>query len=283
MKGVRRAIVQTPVFGRALLFCFRAKTAGAYSRQLLSRLFRWLVRSREITNFTYDLEENNKRYLASLIADIANIEFSTAMTYIREIDEDTKLRQHVADAIEASGMAFMADKEVRFGRRIGWYVFARALKPRVIFETGVDKGLGSCILAAALERNCVEGYEGRYYGTDIDPEAGYLLAGEYARYGSILYGDSIESLRQFDGHIDLFINDSDHSAEYEAEEYRTISSKLSDHAIILGDNSHCTDELLQFSLQTNRHFAYFQENPRDHWYPGAGIGISFKRYQSDEG
>ena len=277
MKGVRRAIVQTPFFGRALLFCFRAKTAGAYYSQLLSRLFRWLVRSREITNFTYDLEDNNKRYLASMIADIANIEFSTAMTYISEIDEDAKLKQHVAEAIETSGMAFMADKEVRFGRRIGWYVFARALKPRVIFETGVDKGLGSCILAAALKRNCAEGYEGRYYGTDIDPEAGYLLAGEYAKYGIILYGDSIESLQQFDGPIDLFINDSDHSAGYEAEEYRTISCNLSDNAIILGDNSHCTDELLRFSLQTNRHFAYFHEMPRDHWYPGAGIGISFKR------
>ena len=283
MKGVRGAIVRTPVLGRAVLFFFRAKTAGAYYGPLLARVFKWLIRSREVTNFTYDLEENNKRYLASMIADIANIEFSTAMAYIREIDEDAKLKKHVADVIESSGMAFMADKEVLFGRRIGWYVFARAMKPRVIFETGVDKGLGSCILAAALKRNGADGYEGRYYGTDINPEAGYLLAGEYAKYGSILYGDSIESLRQFDGKIDLFINDSDHSAGYEAEEYRTISSKLSDRAIILGDNSHCTDELLQFSLQTNRHFAYFQEIPRDHWYPGAGIGISFKRPFGDDG
>lgn len=283
MKGVRGAIARTPILGRAVLFFFRAKTAGAYYGQLLARVFKWLIRSREVTNFTYDLEEYNKRYLASMIADIANIEFSTAMAYVREIDEDAKLKQHVADVIESSGMAFMADKKVLFGRRIGWYVFARAMKPRVIFETGVDKGLGSCILAAALKRNGADGFEGRYYGTDINPEAGYLLAGEYAKYGSILYGDSIESLRQFDGKIDLFINDSDHSAGYEAEEYRTISSKLSDRAIILGDNSHCTDELLQFSLQTNRHFAYFQEIPRDHWYPGAGIGISFKRSFGDNG
>jgi len=91
-------------------------------------VFKWLVGSREITNFTYDLEENNKRYLASMITDMANIEFSTAMAYIGEIDEDAKLKQHVTDATGKNGMAFMADREMRFGRRIGWYIFARTMK-----------------------------------------------------------------------------------------------------------------------------------------------------------
>ena len=72
----------------------------------------------------------------------------------------------------------------------------------------------------------------------------------YLNYGRILFGDSIESLKALDGMIDLFINDSDHSAAYEAEEYRTIANNLSQHAVVLGDNSHCTDKLLEFSLQT---------------------------------
>ena len=100
----------------------------------------------------------------------------------------------------------------------------------------------------------------------------------YANYGCILYGDSIESLKKFDeGMIDLFINDSDHSADYEAKEYDSIANKLSKHAIVLGDNSHATNKLLEFSLETNRHFVFFQEKPLNHWYPGAGIGISFVR------
>jgi hypothetical protein len=132
-------------------------------------------------------------------------------------------------------------------------------------------------LTAALKRNKEEGFEGRYYGTDINPNAGYLLSGDYANYGRILYGDSIESLKKFDGIIDLFINDSDHSSAYEAEEYRTVADKLSEHAIILGDNSHSTDKLLEFSLATKRRFVFFQEKPLEHWYPGAGIGISFRR------
>ena len=57
------------------------------------------------------------------------------------------------------------------------------------------------------------------------------------------YGDSLETLNLFDGLIDLFINDSDHSTEYEAKGYNAIANKLSENAIILGDNSHCSDKL----------------------------------------
>jgi predicted O-methyltransferase YrrM len=215
--------------------------------------------------------------LSSLIADILNVEFHTIMSYIREIEEDAELKRHIADVTANSDLAFLADKEVQYGRRIGWYAIARALKPNIIIETGVDKGLGACILATALKRNKEEGYKGKYYGTDINLTAGYLFSGGYTDYGSILFGDSIESLAKFDGTIDLFINDSDHSEDYEADEYETIANKLSEHAIVLGDNSHCTDKLLNFSLKTNRHFIFFEEKPSEHWYPGAGIGISFNR------
>jgi predicted O-methyltransferase YrrM len=245
-------------------------------------LVKWLFRSNEITNFTYDLEQDNKRYLASLIADITNMEFGMVMAYIKEIEENRELRKHIADTTAKNDLAFMADKEVKFGRRIGWYALARAIKPKTVIETGVDKGLGSCVLIAALKKNREEGYEGKYYGTDINPKAGYLLSGDYSKYGCILYGDSIESLRKLEGTIDLFVSDSDHSADYEAEEYMTIANKLSEHAIVLGDNSHCTDKLLEFSLATNRHFVFFQERPLAHWYPGAGIGISFKRYRKSD-
>lgn len=277
MRNLKSTIIRTPILGRAILAVFRAKTAIGYMNKPLSTLLKWLFRSKETTNFTYDLEINNKRYLASLIADITDIEFRTAMSYINEIEEDRELKEHIAGATAKSDFSHIADKKVHFGRRIGWYAITRAIKPKTVIETGVDKGLGSCVLTAALKRNKEEGFGGQYYGTDINPEAGYLLSGDYANYGCILYGDSIESLKNFDSRIDLFVNDSDHSADYEAEEYRTIENKLSEHAIVLGDNSHCTDKLLEFSLKTKRHFTFFQEKPHEHWYPGAGIGISFVR------
>jgi hypothetical protein len=79
------------------------------------------------------------------------------------------------------------------------------------------------------------------------------------------------------GPVDLFINDSDHSAEYEAREYEAIAPLLSENAVILGDNAHVTDKLARFSREQGRNFLMFNERPKDHWYPGAGIGISFPR------
>lgn len=144
-----------------------------------------------------------------------------------------------------------------------------------MIETGIDHGVGSCVLASALLRNTEEGKPGRYYGTEIRWEAGQLFCGAYASAGEILYGDSIESLKNFGEKMNVFINDSDHSAEYEYEEYCVIRDKLSDNGIILGDNSHVTNSLSRFSRETSRSFIFFSEKPENHWYPGAGIGISF--------
>ena len=36
-----------------------------------------------------------------------------------------------------------------------------------------------------------------------------------------------------------------------------------------------SEELLNFSINNERNFALFKEKPKNHWYPGAGIGISF--------
>jgi hypothetical protein len=272
-----KILVEIPLLGRGLLMLYRAKIGLASVKQPFLYLLKWLVRSKETTNFTYDLDNKNKMYLASLISDITNKEYSLIVKYINEVEDDVVLRAHISNKTISSKFFFMADKKVRYGRRVGWYAMVRALKPKTIIETGVDKGLGACVLTAALMRNHLEGDEGQYYGTDINPKAGYLLADDYAKYGRLLYGDSIKSLIDFDGKIDLFINDSEHSDEYEAEEYSVISDKLSANAVILGDNSHCSDKLLEFSLDKNRSFVFFQENPVEHWYPGAGIGISFIR------
>ena len=277
MNELKKNIIRTPIVGNAIVFGFRVKTAFGYFREPLANLFKWLFKSRETTNFTYELEKYNKRYLAALISDVTGTSIDVVLGYFREIEGDQVLRKHVVDLTAQSKWSFLADEEARFGRRIGWYAFARILKPRVVVETGVDKGLGACVLTAALKRNQEEGFEGRYYGTDLNPKAGYLLSGEYSDFGSVLYGDSIESLKEIGGSIDLFVNDSDHSPNYETEEYMTIKDKLAEGAIVLGDNAHCSGSLFEFSMEVNRSFVFFQEKPLDHWHPGSGIGISFKR------
>lgn len=277
MRKLYNAVCKIPILGRILLIFYRFFCALKQFTGPFGRLIRWLFTSRETTNYTFQLEKGNQEYLEFLISDILDIPLHEVQKYTKELEDDEELRRHIETQTALSPWAHLADREVRYSRRIGWYAFVRALKPQVVIETGVDKGLGACVLAAALLRNAAEGHPGQYYGTDINPKAGYLLSGRYAEVGRVLYGDSIESLRAFQEPIDLFINDSDHSADYEAREYETVFPKLSPNAVLLGDNSHSTDKLMQFSLAHNRHFSLFLEKPKDHWYQGAGIGISFRK------
>lgn len=259
-----------------LNFVRRIVNASRYYNKKYMEIMKWGLYSNEDTNYTYDLTESNILYLAHTLSFILQADFQTILSYIREANNDTLLKNHIIQQIQHSELKQFADLQIRFGRRLGWYALIRALKPATVVETGVDKGLGAVLLCAALLKNKEEGYEGRYYGTDINPKAGYLLTGKYRQVGKILYGDSIESLSAFTHPIDVFINDSDHSADYEYREYLTIKHLLTDSSIILGDNAHSTDKLALFSSEENRHFLFFQETPSNHWYPGGGIGISFK-------
>ena len=273
--SLKHSITKIPILGKCLIILFRFKIAIGYYIDPIKQIFLWLLRSNETTNFTYDISPINKQYLISFISVITGKNFDEIEKYVLEVENDVELKNHITNYTKQSAEQYMADLNPKYGRRIGWYATIRAKKPKIVIETGVDKGLGSCIITAALIKNTEEGYPGRYYGTDINHKAGYLLKGKYADFGEILYGDSIDSLNEFNEHIDLFINDSAHSSEYEWEEYQIINNKLSDDAIILGDNSHTNTKLLQFSMDEGRKFLFFQENPLKHWYPGAGIGASY--------
>jgi predicted O-methyltransferase YrrM len=276
MNTWKKRLIRTPILGGIALFLFRSWLCGRYILGVCRAAIVWLFTSRETTNFTYALEEKNVGYLASFIASVTRCDSDEILGYISELQNDTELRNHIRRRTAASDLAKIADTQIEFGKRLGWYAFARATKPRIIVETGIDKGLGAVVLTAALRRNAAEGSPGKYFGTDINPEAGYLFTDEYAELGEILYGDSIESLVSFPYPIDLFINDSDHSADYEAREYEAIAEKLAPGAIVLGDNSHVTRALLDFSRHMRRQFLFFRESPKDHWYPGGGIGVSFE-------
>ena len=235
--------------------------------------FAWSLRRTETSNFYYDLTPRNLLELANFVSVVTKVDISKVREYVDEVRNDSDLSDHIRTNLLTDKQ--MKDSKMLLGRRIGWYAFVRATKPKIVVETGVHQGIGAVTLIRALEKNALEGFAGRYFGTDIDPGAGALVSGKFRDTGKVLYGDSLESLGKLSEEIDLFVNDSDHSAEYESREYELIDAKLSKGALILGDNSHATDSLVNYSLSKGRGFLLFREEPLDHWYPGAGIGVSF--------
>lgn len=265
---------------RTLLLWWRGLRArGAALRRFfvprLKRGLAWWWSSREQTNFTYPLSGRNLQHLAHALALACAAKPDAVRAAMRELQQDADFRARILERRRLAGLEAISDPRVEVGRRLAWYAAVRLTKPRLVIETGVDKGLGSAVLCAALLRNTADGHPGRYLGTDIDPGAGRLLGPPYDTVGRILYGDSIASLEAIDGPIDLFVNDSDHSAEYEGREYRTIAAKLAPDALIIGDNAHVTDELMRFAEATGRHFLFVREQPAGTWYPGDGIGLAF--------
>ncbi len=254
-----------------LVFPYRIRLISVFSFKSLMRGFRWLFLSKEFANFTYDLKPANKEYLAWFIANVCRAPVSEIKSYLDELENNSELKTFINDQLRQHRRGNEIDSEAYFGRRIGWYAIVRAMQPNLIVETGTEKGLGSLVLAEAILKNG----KGKLITIDMEPSSGLLIGGKYSGVISQVIGDSIQALSQID-QVDMFIHDSDHSSEHEAREFGVITPRLTVSGIVLSDNSHATNELSKWSLDNSRKFFYFAEEPLNHWYPGAGIGVSVK-------
>lgn len=248
----------------------RAKSVSAHDLQVMRQSVRWLIQSREHTNYTYDLTDLNMGQLAWFAANLTGRDVQSIRGYMDELLADRDLAEHIISSTLASDRRGLADPAARFGRRIGWYAIVRALEPEHVVETGTDKGLGSVVLASALLRNG----HGRLTTIDVNPAAGYLIGGRWAHVVDYAQGDSHEVLRSIGKQIDIFIHDSVHTVAHESEEYRLIEPSLSDQSIVLSDNSDVDPTLMQWAEGRGWKFEFFQEVPSNHWCQGGGIGAA---------
>lgn len=253
------------------VFPVRARSATSITLRTGIRAFGWLFRSREFANYTYALTQQNREYLAWFVANVSGRPLPEILGYFEELENDGELMSSIESRLKNARRRKELDGNIQFGRRLGWYALIRALRPRTVVETGTEKGLGSVVIARALERN---GDSGTLFTIDIEPSSGLLIGPELASRVTRIIGDSVTELSRLDG-IDFFIHDSDHSPEHERAEFDAVAPRLSPGGICLSDNSHVTSVLARWSLERDREFLFFKEEPDGHWYPGAGIGASF--------
>ncbi|GAA2068048.1 class I SAM-dependent methyltransferase [Polymorphospora rubra] len=237
---------------------------------------RWLFTSREHHNYTYDLTPLSRQHLAWFVSVTCDLPVTQVRSYLTEIETDDDLRRHIEQTTAKAARRGLADRQVRYARRIGWYAIVRATRPTHIVETGVDKGLGTCVLAAALLRNAAEGHPGRVTSLDINPEAGYLAQAQpWSDVADLVIGDSIASINALDRPVDLFLHDSDHSVAHERREFEAVEPKLAPDARLLTDNVTTTNVLAEHAERTGRRFLAYRETPDRHWFRGDGIGLAW--------
>jgi predicted O-methyltransferase YrrM len=257
-------------------FPTRLRSVARHDARVVGSSVRWLFTSREHHNYTYDLTRLSREHLAWLVSVVCEVPVKQVRAYFAELDGDDALRRHIEHATVASARRGLADRRVRYARRIGWYALVRAARPQHVVETGVDKGLGTCVLAAALLRNAAEGNPGRVTSLDINPEAGYLAkARPWSDVVDLVIGDSITSIAALDRPVHFFLHDSDHSVAHERREFEAVEARLAPGALLLTDNVTVTDVLAEHAERTGRRFLAYRETPHRHWFPGDGIGIAW--------
>src|SRR5262245_9510787 len=114
----------------------RSIAMGYYSAKL-ELIDQWMWKDTETSNFHYKIAPGNRDHLAHLISAISGEPYSKITGYFDELEGDEALRKHLSQTLRSSEGS---DIEIDYGRRLGWYAFARVLKPKVIVETGVDHG-----------------------------------------------------------------------------------------------------------------------------------------------
>jgi len=269
-RALRARLAASPLASVAA-FPGRVGLVARYDATVLKRSARWLLRSREYTNLTYNLAPLNREQLAWLVTEVTGRSFRCIDGFFQELEDDSELAGHIEEATRRSRRRRLADPNPRYGLRLGWYALIRALRPSHVVETGTDKGLGACVIAAALLKNG----RGRLTTVDVNPDAGYLIGDRYASVVDLRIADSLAVLPLLEERVDIFFHEVHASAEQERAEYDILDSISTPDTVVITDTGRTSNALARWAEARGRRFLSFHELPADHWYPGSAMCIAF--------
>lgn len=268
---LRRRLATSPI-GRGAALPLRTLAVARYDARVIGRSLDWLVRNRETTNYTYDLDPLNVDQLCWFVSAATGAEIKEVRTWAQELEQDEELAAALTKRLSSNPTWRVCATEPHWARRLGWYAIVRAVQPDRVVETGTHLGLGSCVIAAALLRNG----HGRLTTIDIDSDAGHLITEPWAGVIDRRIGSSLTELAAMRD-VDIFLHDSWHTYDYETRELAAVEANLRPRAIVLSDNAHDSAALSDWAERTGRHYLFFKEQPRDHWWPGDGIGVAWAK------
>lgn len=267
--------------GRWILVLYRAKIALSSCLAPSYRIIPWLVKSKELTNFTYNYSSLTLAAAVHLVALVTKKPVELIWSYVAELQNDEQLHQHVASITYKSDFRHFSDLEFKPGRRLFYYLLVRAVKPRVVVEAGLDKGLGACIIGSALLKNAAENSTGKYYGlTLLTAEDAFLFDAPYNLHGELVIGNSVDFLRNTESGIDIFIHDTTNNPDHEREQFEALNLRLGADSIVV--STWFTEMFTEFAQQAGLSLLTFHETPVGHWYPGGNIAFAFQLHSRME-
>jgi predicted O-methyltransferase YrrM len=176
----------------------------------------------------------------TLLARYADLPLADVLRYRRELREDHEFQEQLKRSMGDVPYVFPGAAEV--------YVVVRAIKPRVIVETGVASGLSSAHILRALAANGM----GMLHSIDLPnvqhgsvlPEgrtSGWIVPDSLRGRWKLRLGDARELLPDLLGvlgQVDLFLHDSDHSYENMVFEFEQALPRLVPGGVLMSDDTH---------------------------------------------
>lgn len=229
---------------------------------------RFICSDPEVDNFTYDID--NDLEMCAWISSAFGVDQRSVCELLVEARTNRDMYEHLH---LRTRLRFGTKTCPPLGRRLGWYVIVRLVKPSRIVETGTHDGLGTLVLLSALARNAAEGRPGELVSVDPDPTSGWIV-GPRPNWTRCI-ADSREVLHTLlaDAPTQVFLHDSLHTYAHERFEFETATTAMRG-GVLLSDNSHATPALREVCDQVGGRYHYWHEEPRKHFYPGAGIGLA---------
>ena len=205
---------------------------------------------------------------------ITNIQFQKLDQVLKEINfENLEFKEFFSES-------FFQNYEAKniFGRRLLWYILVRCLKPNLVIESGIDKGLGSTLLIYAQYKNMQEMNDGdfKYIGTDIIKKKNFIFNKNNSKFKKyqFIFQDTLNFLKNFnDKKKIIYISDAEHNYDFELKEFNLIKKNLADDSLIISDNN--SGSLSTFSIENNKKLIYFHEKTKNFWYDGGTSSISY--------
>ncbi len=269
---MRAALARNP----AVLFAFRCRTVWAERASVRRRPWegvRYLLRGRELSTFTFHLR--NRRELADFLARQTGAAPARTMELLDELEADEELREALAAKLRTRPNRWDSP---RYAKRCAYYALIRLGRPRLVVETGTHDGLGTSVMARALQRNAAEdgGEAGRVFTFDTNPEAGWVIPEYLQPLVHHHTGMTVETLAPaLDGRVvDFFLHDSLRTAENEIFEMGVVLEHAASRIVLICDDTDTSNELEGIATARGGSFAIFQEDPAEHFYKGDAMGLA---------
>lgn len=231
---------------------------------------RYVLWDPDVGDFSYELD--NEGELVEFLAGSLGLAPEAIASYLEEIRAEPALTRELSARVR---WRVDMKRRVGLGHRVAWYAVARAVKPRLVVETGIKHGLGALVLLVALERNAREGSEGRLISFDVDPFSGWVVPDRMRRNWEPIVASTFAALETAlaGREVDLFICDTPPDYDIESFEMQTALRHAAPGIVLIAANGDRTTALPELAAEREGEYHYFADRPRRHIFPGAGIGL----------